>query len=82
MKKLKIKYSKLFPFKGFYACMLLGTVLIRKEYETKPINQTTINHETIHHVQATKDFGIGFAGYILFYLLYLLEWLFKLPSML
>ena len=30
---MKIKYSKIIPFKGFYAINLFGTYFVRKEYE-------------------------------------------------
>lgn len=78
MKELKIKYCKHLPFKGFYAMCLFDYLIIRKEYKDRPVKQSTINHESIHAAQA-RDFGIGFCGYFIFYFLYLLEWLLKLP---
>ena len=30
---MKVKYSSIIPFKGFYAINLFGTYFIRKEYE-------------------------------------------------
>ena len=78
MESIKIKYSKIIPFPGFYAIQLFGTIFIRKEYEGRTVSQTTINHETTHLKQAL-DFGIGKLGFIPFYLEYFLEWIFKLP---
>lgn len=75
---LKIKFCKHIPFKGNYALTLFDYMIIRKEYEYMPILKTTLNHESIHQAQS-RDFGIGFCGYFIFYLLYLLEWLLKLP---
>ena len=74
---MKIKYSKYIPFPGFYAINLFGTFFIREEYKSIPPSETTINHETIHTLQA-EDFCKGFFGYIIFYILYGLEWIFKL----
>lgn len=78
MENIKIRYSKIIPFKGFYAIQLFGTIYIRKEYENLPVSQTTITHETVHLYQAL-DFGIGKLGFIPFYIWYLLEWILKLP---
>lgn len=78
MDNIKIKYSKIIPFPGFFACQIWGTVFIRKEFEGQPVSQTTINHENTH-LQQALDFGIGKLGFIPFYLEYFLEWLFKLP---
>ena len=52
-------------------------MIVREEYKDS-IGKTTYNHESIHQAQA-YDFGIGFCGYFIFYLLYLLEWILKLP---
>ena len=78
MKELRIKYCKHLPAKGYYGICLFDNLIIREEYRDKPIKQSTINHESIHASQA-RDFGIGFCGYFIFYLWYLLEWLLKLP---
>ena len=77
MKKLKIVYKKHIPFKGYKAMTFFNWMIIRKEYKEK-VGQKTINHESIHQAQA-YDFRIGFFGYFLFYFLYLLEWIIKLP---
>lgn len=75
---VKIKYSTIVPFKGFYAIQLFGTIYIRAEYRGKPVDMVTITHEEIHNLQS-RDFGIGKLGYIPFYLLYFTEWILKLP---
>lgn len=67
---MKIIYNKLIPFKGFSAINLFGVLFAR---EGVHITCTTISHERIHTEQMKE------LGYIFFYLLYLLEWLVKLP---
>ena len=78
MEKINIKYSKIIPFKGYYAIQLFGTIYIREEYKSLPVRESTITHETLHLKQAL-DFGIGKFGFIIFYLFYGLEWILKLP---
>lgn len=79
MKQLKISYSKIIPVKGYHAITLFDHMIIRNEFKDVPVKKQYINHELIHSAQA-RDFGIGFCGYFIFYLWYLLEWMFKLPS--
>lgn len=69
---MKIKYSRIIPFKGFYAINLFGTYVIRKEYEGEPIRESTLNHEAIHTAQMKE------MGYIFFYIWYFIEWLIRL----
>lgn len=69
---MKIKYSKIIPFKGFYAINLFGTYFIREEYKGKAIPKSTLNHEAIHTAQMKE------MGYIFFYLWYFIEWLIRL----
>lgn len=76
MKELKLAYSRIIPFKGFYAITFFGYLIRRKEYKGKPVSNLTMNHEMIHAAQA-RDFLSGI-GYIPFYILYILEWLLKL----
>ena len=78
MKELKIKYSKIIPFPGYYAITLFDYMFVRAEYKGLPVGWRTMNHEKIHQRQS-RDFGLGFFGYFLFYPLYLLEWVLKLP---
>lgn len=75
---IKLKYSRIIPFKGFYACTIFNCIYRNIKYRNTPISGTTLNHEKIHMFQS-QDFNIGFCGYFLFYLLYGLEWLLKLP---
>ena len=77
MKNLKVIYSKYFPFKEYTAMTFFNLMIIRKENK-QFVGKRTYNHELIHQAQA-YDFGIGFCGYFIFYLLYLLEWILKLP---
>ena len=69
---MKIKYSKIIPFKGFYAINLFGTYFIREEYKGEKIPKSTLNHEAIHTEQMKE------LGYIFFYILYFLEWVVRL----
>ncbi len=72
MKPLKVIFSKYIPFKGYYAITLFDYMVIRKEFENYPIKANVYNHESIHQAQS-RDFGLGFFGYFLFYPLYVLE---------
>lgn len=76
-KVMKLAYSKWIPFKGFYAITLFGFIVRREKYKNKPIDPITYNHESIHEAQA-YDFGIGWFGYIIFYIWYFIEWLVRL----
>ena len=69
---MKIKYSKIIPFKGFFGINLFGTLFIRDEYRNRKVGQITINHEEIHTAQMKELL------YIPFYILYFFEWLFWL----
>ena len=78
MKTLKLAYSNFLVPPGYYAITLFGYLVIRKSEKNKSIGPKTWVHENTHCLQA-YDFNIGFCGYFLFYLLYGLEWLLKLP---
>ena len=69
---MKIKYSNIIPFKGFYAINLFGTYFIRKEYKEYPVEEEILNHEAIHTAQMKE------MGYIFFYIWYFIEWLIRL----
>lgn len=69
---MKVKYSSIIPFKGFYAINLFGTYFIRKEYEGQKVPKTTLNHEAIHTAQMKE------MGYVFFYIWYFIEWLIRL----
>lgn len=62
-------YNRFIPFKGFGAINLFGVIFARKECKVTP---RTINHEKIHTAQMRE------LGYIGFYVLYFLEWLYRL----
>lgn len=66
---MKIVYNKFIPFKGFSAINLFGVIFARKECKVTP---RTINHEKIYTAQMRE------LGYIGFYVLYFLEWLYRL----
>lgn len=67
---MKIIYNNIIPFKGFAAINIFGIIFARKECE--PLTQRETNHEAIHTAQMRE------LGYIGFYIIYLLEWLFRL----
>lgn len=69
---MKVKYSKIIPFKGFYAINLFGTYFIREEYKGQKVPKTTLNHEAIHTEQMKEML------YIFFYIWYFIEWLVQL----
>lgn len=66
---MKVIYNSLIPFRGFAAINLFGHVFARWEYE--PVSDRTIRHEAIHTAQMRET------GYVGFYLLYLIEWLYR-----
>lgn len=68
---MKIIYNKLIPPKGYMAINLFGLLFIRKEYKNE-VEDYVINHERIHTRQMLELLIIPF------YLIYLLEWLFRL----
>ena len=69
---MKIIYNSIIPFKGFMCINLFGILFVRKKYEGK-IFKYIINHESIHTEQMKE------MGYIFFYILYVIEWLIKIP---
>lgn len=82
MRNLPIKYNKIIPFPGYFAICLFGIMFIRDKYKNVKIVTSTINHEGIHVCQAL-DFvnhieKLKVLGFIIFYLLYFIEWLIKL----
>ena len=66
---MRIIYNNIIPFKGFGAMNIFGVIFARKECKVTP---RTINHEKIHTAQMRE------LGYIGFYVLYFLEWLYRL----
>ena len=88
---MKIINNSIIPFKGFIAINLFGTLFVRSEYayklELESYKATVLNHEAIHTEQM-KDFARfmpkfiqQYIGGIVFYIIYLLEWLFKVIFM-
>lgn len=85
---MKVIYNKFIPFKGFYAITIIKWIFVREEYkylDGSMIYNKMINHESIHEQQildfTPKIFPSWLRytiGSICFYLLYGLEWLFKL----
>ena len=75
MKPLTIVKNKIIPIKGFGSLTFFNLLLTREDNVTQQI----INHENTHLNQAF-DFGLWYFGFIIFYLWYVLEWIFKLPS--
>lgn len=67
---MKIIYNKIIPFRGYIAINICGIMFARKEYE--PVGKSTIQHEEIHTAQMKELWYIGF------YILYLLEWIYRL----
>lgn len=68
---------------------LFGKIYRRNEYCGWKLSKRTINHESIHSCQAedfiknpnNNDFK-RILGYLIFYLLYIIEWIFKFICML
>ena len=67
---MKIVYNNIIPFKGFIAINLFEILFVRKEYKHL-VTREVINHEKIHSAQMRELL------YIPFYLIYIIEWLFK-----
>ena len=66
---MRIIRNKIIPFKGYGAINLFGTVFAKPWMK---MNKRVINHESIHTAQMRELL------YIPFYLIYLLEWLYRL----
>lgn len=66
---MKIIYNKFIPFEGFKVINLFGVLFARTGMT---ISEVDVNHEAIHTAQMKELLYVGF------YLLYVLEWLFKL----
>lgn len=85
---MKVIYNKFIPFKGFYAITIIKWIFVREEYkylDGLSVYDKMINHESIHEQQILDFTHETFPkwlrytiGSICFYLLYGLEWLFKL----
>ena len=67
---MKVLYNRFIPIRGFVALNFFGIILVRKEYEGK-LTEEVIRHEMIHTAQMKELWYVGF------YVLYILEWLYK-----
>lgn len=67
---MKIIYNDIIPFKGFHAINLFGVLFVRDTW--RDVNARLLNHEKIHTAQMRE------LGYVFFYILYILEWLYRL----
>lgn len=69
---MKIIYNNIIPFKGFLAINLFGVLFVRGT--ERDITERVLNHERIYTAQMKE------LWYIPFYILYLLEWLYRLTQ--
>lgn len=67
---MKIYRNRFLPLRGFTAINLFGLMLVRPRVH---VSARLVNHESIHTAQMRE------LGYILFYVLYVVEWLLRLP---
>lgn len=79
---MKVIYNKLLPFPGYFAINLFGYMFIRDVYKDRKISKQTFNHELTHTEQAFdfvfKCEKLQILGYLIFYIIYFMEWLIKL----
>jgi len=66
---MNIVYNNIIPFRGFAAINLFGILFVRKNVI---LTDRIINHESIHTAQMKELL------YVFFYIIYVIEWLFKL----
>ena len=66
---MKIIHNRFIPFRGFAAINLFGVLFVRRGVRMSP---ALLNHERIHTAQMRE------LGYVLFYVIYLVEWLLRL----
>lgn len=69
---MKIIYNNIIPFKGFLAINLFGVLFVRGTW--RDVTAKVLNHEKIHTAQMKE------LGYVFFYIIYILEWLFRLTQ--
>lgn len=67
---MKIIENRIIPFPGFTAINLFGVLFVRKGAKVSPL---LLNHESIHTAQIKELWYVGF------YLIYLLEWICRMP---
>lgn len=68
---MKVIYNKIIPFKGYKCINLFGVLFVRKGCTMR---ESDYNHEAIHTKQMKELL------YVSFYILYLLEWLYRLTQ--
>lgn len=68
---MKVIYNRLIPFKGYKCVNLFGVLFVR---EGCTMRAEDYNHEAIHTAQMKELL------YVPFYLLYVLEWLWRLGT--
>ena len=69
---MKVIYNRIIPFRGFKCINLFGILFVR---EGCVMTRTDFNHESIHTAQMKELL------YLPFYLLYVLEWLYRLMQL-
>lgn len=68
---MRIIYNNILPVKGFAAINLFGVLFVRNGVA---LTERMLNHERIHTAQMKE------LGYVFFYILYVLEWLYRLTQ--
>ena len=89
MKEMEVICNKWIPAPGFSCMNFFGKIYRREALCGLELSKRTINHEGIHSCQAedfiknpnNTDFK-RILGYLIFYLLYIIEWIFKFICML
>ena len=74
---MKVVENNIIPFKGFLAINLFGVLFVRKDSwarKTEEYKSVVYTHESIHTEQMKE------LWYLPFYILYFLEWLFRLVT--
>ncbi len=66
---MKIIRNRIIPFGKFSAINLFGVLFVKGPVK---VDGTLLNHESIHTAQMRE------LGYVFFYVLYILEWLWRL----
>ena len=79
---MKVIYNKVLPFPGYFAINLFGYMFVRDVYKDRKISKQTFNHELTHTEQALdfvfKCKKLQILGYLIFYIIYFIEWIIKL----
>lgn len=73
---MRVVLNNVLPFRGFVAVNICGVIFARRdswEALSETLRQKVLRHEAIHTAQGRELLWLGF------YLIYLLEWLVRLP---